>query len=768
MKQYVNWKTALMGIVTAFLLTVLSFAAYGSYCANLDEQRGPDGSYQIDVGESEWNGAATPSTEILKGLHAFQLVLYKELCATKLSQEGQDSYLRYQDLFFEQTPELEVPEAFADNKELYQGEYATVVESIKNTVANYLSGVENDEFAAFNGSYDYWVIGTGEKEGVFLTNTEIKDLSKINPNAYAYLFQVDFDAYGAPEIVYERLVASDRETLRKNLNTLLHSNYASFLGAGEYLRNLDSAFFRNAVARAAQFKGPSSCSMILGITRLKYREVYGSLEFRDEWYYYYARFGRIAIKVFCVGMLLLSAVAGALYLNSRSESKRKVRVLARAPLELLAFLVLFLYYNVWDDVHHWMTALYVGTQSNYVSAFLYVLFFMFLIAWYLGGCLGEARTLGLRAYVVKRSLTIRILGMFKRFLLKLHRDYTDIHLDVDLRKKVLHLVILHGILISLCCAGWFLGIFGIVIYCVCMYFWIMKYIVRVQKGYQKLQRMTEEMAAGNLKYEPQESLEIFEPLKEHLVSIRDGFDKAVQEEVKSHKMKTELITNVSHDLKTPLTAIITYVNLLKDENLTPEQQKQYVDTLDKKSLRLKRLIEDLFEVSKANSGNVQLNLRDCDLAKLIKQIFYEVEDKLEERKLITRLTIPDEKVILRLDGDKTYRIYENLFNNVAKYAMSGTRVYVTLTEEADRVTVVMKNITEAELYVPAEELTERFVRGDASRGTVEGSGLGLAIVRSFTELQGGKLEIDVDGDLFKVTTVWRKFGMESLDQADGK
>ena len=153
---------------------------------------------------------------------------------------------------------------------------------------------------------------------------------------------------------------------------------------------------------------------------------------------------------------------------------------------------------------------------------------------------------------------------------------------------------------------------------------------------------------------------------------------------------------------------------------------------------------------------MQLNLQNCDLANLIKQCYYENKEKLEEKNLTTRLSFPEEKVILKLDSEKTYRIYENLFNNIAKYAMSGTRVYVTMTDEKDRVVVSVKNITEAELYVPAEELAERFVRGDASRGSVEGSGLGLAIVRSFTEIQGGKLDLEIDGDLFKVTTIWRK------------
>ena len=222
-------------------------------------------------------------------------------------------------------------------------------------------------------------------------------------------------------------------------------------------------------------------------------------------------------------------------------------------------------------------------------------------------------------------------------------------------------------------------------------------------------------------------------------------------------MKAELITNVSHDLKTPLTAIITYVNLLKDPGLTEEQRREYLDTLERKSLRLKVLIEDLFEVSKANSGNITLNLMAVDIVNLIRQVHFEMKDKLDEAGLDVRMSLPDEKIILSLDSQKTYRIYENLLGNVAKYALRGTRVYVNGFEINDTVVITIKNISAKELTVDASELSERFVRGDIARNT-EGSGLGLAIAKSFTELQGGVLELEVDGDLFKATTVFPRQG----------
>ena len=220
-------------------------------------------------------------------------------------------------------------------------------------------------------------------------------------------------------------------------------------------------------------------------------------------------------------------------------------------------------------------------------------------------------------------------------------------------------------------------------------------------------------------------------------------------------MKTELITNVSHDLKTPLTAITTYVELLKKEDITEEERRSYIDTLDKKSLRLKVLIEDLFEVSKASSNYITLNMMDVDVVNLMKQVSIEHTDKYEAAGIELRWNVPEEKVILSLDNQKTYRIFENLFVNIQKYAKPNSRVYFDVTENDSDVTITMKNMSAFELNVRPEELTERFVRGDASRNT-EGSGLGLAIARSFTEAQNGSFEVAVDGDLFKTTIVWKR------------
>ena len=228
--------------------------------------------------------------------------------------------------------------------------------------------------------------------------------------------------------------------------------------------------------------------------------------------------------------------------------------------------------------------------------------------------------------------------------------------------------------------------------------------------------------------------------------------------------KTELVTNVSHDLKTPLTAIITYVNLLKQENITDEERNSYIQILDQKSMRLKELIEDLFEVSKAANGTVVLHPEEVDVVSLLKQVHFELSDKIEASGIQFHFDLPNERLAASLDGQKTCRIFENLLVNITKYGMKGTRAYIKAEKDGEYVQVTLRNISAEELKISPEELTERFVRGDASRNT-EGSGLGLAIARSFTEVQGGTMKIEVEGDLFRVILRWKlKDGSEEPEE----
>jgi len=267
--------------------------------------------------------------------------------------------------------------------------------------------------------------------------------------------------------------------------------------------------------------------------------------------------------------------------------------------------------------------------------------------------------------------------------------------------------------------------------------------------------VTRAIGGGDLNTPTDEDMGLFNPVRDELTSIQNGFRKAVNEEVRSRNMKTELITNVSHDLKTPLTAIITYVDLLKKEGITEEERKNYIDTLDKKSQRLRVLIEDLFEVSKATTDNITMNFDEVDLVSLIKQVRLENEDKIQESMLDFRWNLPEEKSILLLDPQRTFRIIDNLVQNTLKYSMPHSRVYIELKDMGEEVFLSFKNMSATEMNFSPEEITERFVRGDLSRNT-EGSGLGLAIAQSFTELQNGTFKVETDGDLFKVLIHWKK------------
>lgn len=280
-----------------------------------------------------------------------------------------------------------------------------------------------------------------------------------------------------------------------------------------------------------------------------------------------------------------------------------------------------------------------------------------------------------------------------------------------------------------------------------------------KRKYEAIISAMEEMAKGNLEVSLPEKLGKLEGLREPVAKIRDGLEEAVKSGVRSERMRVELITNVSHDLKTPLTAIITYIDLLKDDNLEPEKRKEYLNILDNRANRLKSLIEDLFEVSKATTGNVKFDPVEMDLVSLLKQVLFEYEDKLNDAGL--EIVFENEgggKKIIPADPQKTYRIYSNLIGNAAKYALHNSRLYIQVGESESEVIAVIRNVSANRIRITGSELAERFVRGDQSRNT-EGSGLGLAIAKSFTQLQGGCFDIIVDGDLFKVITVWKKSGI---------
>jgi len=291
-------------------------------------------------------------------------------------------------------------------------------------------------------------------------------------------------------------------------------------------------------------------------------------------------------------------------------------------------------------------------------------------------------------------------------------------------------------------------------------FWIWCYykIMKEVDKFKQIHDTTEKIYKGDTNIKLDESLYtgVLKELAIYINDIAGGFSNAIKESLKSERLKTELITNVSHDIKTPLTSIINYVNLLKQENIQNEKAKEYIEVLDNKSQRLKKLIEDLVEASKASSGNIKINKEVLNVKELLNQVTGEFEDKFNSRGLNIISKLPEKTVYIKADSRYLYRVLENIYSNVAKYAEENTRVYIDcILEEENTVAIYVKNISKDELNISADELMQRFVRGDKSRNT-EGSGLGLSIAKSLTELQDGTFNIYLDGDLFKVAIKFKR------------
>ena len=283
------------------------------------------------------------------------------------------------------------------------------------------------------------------------------------------------------------------------------------------------------------------------------------------------------------------------------------------------------------------------------------------------------------------------------------------------------------------------------------WYYVFKKILNYNLQLGKIREQIKNMYNGN-KGEKLDEETFTKELKQVAIELNDisgGLTNAIDEAMKSERLKTELITNVSHDIKTPLTSIINYVDLMKQEEIENEKVKEYLEVLDNKSQRLKKLTEDLVEASKASSGNIKLTMERLNLKELIKQVSGEFEDKFEKRGLEIIEDLPEQDVFIEADSRYMYRVMENMYVNISKYALENSRVYIDIERKGDTARISLKNISQDQLNISVDELMQRFVRGDSSR-TTEGSGLGISIAKSLTELQKGKFNIYLDGDLFKV------------------
>ncbi len=359
--------------------------------------------------------------------------------------------------------------------------------------------------------------------------------------------------------------------------------------------------------------------------------------------------------------------------------------------------------------------------------------------------------------LLKNTLIYRIICFLFRILRAIGRGIVTMIREIP---TVLSVAVIYG---SLCIAD----LIGMIIFFSWNRYWNFDVAMLVFWGLEKLvlffivfavtlmfKRLldgSKALAEGDLNYKVDTSKLILglKEQGENLNRIGEGISLAVEERMKSEHLKTELITNVSHDLKTPLTSIINYADLLGTQNADPEQVAEYAEVLLRQSKRLKKLLDDLLEASKATTGNLEVNLEPCEISVLLSQAVGEYEQRFEEKQLALIVRQPEESVVITADGRHLWRVFDNLLNNICKYAQENTRVYLTVEKDEREVRIIFRNMSKYPLELSAEELEERFVRGDKSRH-MEGNGLGLSIAGSLTELQGGHMDITTDGDLFKV------------------
>lgn len=704
-------------------------------------------------------------------------------------------YMLYKDLYNAQTDEprnykelymqpkegyewILEPDAWDEDSEVFLERFDSVEETTDGEISFYdlrnwvdyadsrFQELEN-EFSQLNSTYDYVI--RDNTSGFYLTNMSESDLERGVSQQY---FQIGFtfNEYGSV-VVNEDVAGLNTAQIRKWANEAIRTNSAE-----DFFTDGNENFLYYTT-----INGPVNCTVEFRISIKDWeagqRDAYRVTAAYSGWDYFPSGYGGISDKSAYrnahMGVVLLLLLTIALFsgliwpLPEKCRPWKEVKICS-LPLEplLAAGVVLF------AGIGEWIFELMVYTASGRMSKILYDLLgafdfsdvlsavvnlicltLFFFCGWYLGICARAVRELGIKEYIKQKCIFYRIFPFIKSKILAFYDEVCHFDVTRNAHKIIMKIVLLNAVILFVISCFWVTGFPLTIAYSVILYVILRKYISDLQKKYGQLLHATNEIAQGNLNVTITEDLGVFEPFKPQVIRIQNGFRNAVDEETKSQRMKAELITNVSHDLKTPLTAIITYINLLKDENITEQQRKEYLDTLERKSLRLKVLIEDLFEVSKANSQTITLNIMDVDIMNLVKQVSFEMTDKLAASNLDVRMNLTDEKIILPLDSQKTYRIYENLLGNIAKYALPGTRVYINGFRIDDTVIITMKNISAQEITVDTAELTERFVRGDASRNT-EGSGLGLAIAKSFMELQGGELSLEVDGDLFKATTTW--------------
>ena len=623
-------------------------------------------------------------------------------------------------------------------------QYKALMKSISSSVKNDL--IDSNRIFNKLQNMEYLVINQTEDSNYKYGNLNLEILSNAN------------------------LTASQLENLKNQYQAFVVLNYdanGNLTVTNNYEFDSSINMYNNFEYRDGYKLSPiKNMTIIYGIPKiLTYTDYIWQMNYRYDWWSIQSVVGYFS----WVGIALTGITAIILPIDAFKNSKFISRIL-KVPVEIVVFLSIFLFPIFIEGIPSMVLntlqgelvgdATYLMFPENIhqliipiinISLWMVALYCVFLDCVYIKNLF----KIGFKETIKTKFISVSIV----RWIVRKGKSYYKSLVNVDLKdantKKLALFLGIQSVIISILCITFIFGLPVVIIYSIGLFIFLNKKLKKIESDYSKLFGVTNKIAEGNLDVEIEEDLGIFNSFKNEIANIQGGLKKAVQNEVRSQRMKTDLIANVSHDLKTPLTSIITYVDLLKDETLSQEKRQQYLETLDQKSQRLKLLIEDLFEMSKATSGNISMNLQQVDVVALMKQTLLETEDKIQTSGLVIRRQFPDYKVILSLDSERTFRVFENLITNMTKYAMSGTRAYVDVVDYEETVQIIFRNMSAEEITVNVDELVERFVRGDQSRHT-EGSGLGLAIAKSFVELQGGTFDVLIDGDLFKVMITFSK------------
>ena len=450
------------------------------------------------------------------------------------------------------------------------------------------------------------------------------------------------------------------------------------------------------------------------------------------------------IIVAILGIYLIIAIG-----HTKGKNGIDINDFDKIPIEIILFIAFIIIGRILAATEEFVRVIY----DEYYNFAISILITGYFVSYIICALTGVTTIKRIKAKIlIKDSITGRTcrfcFKILKKILKQINKACTEISNSLSITLKVIMFIVVYAIGLVLL-VGLFEGLGAGIAFVITAYL-VYKFIERIN-CYKKIENHLKEMYEGDhsKKLFTSDFVPEFQDIVKYINDISNGFENAIQEGIKSEKLKTELITNVSHDIKTPLTSIINYVDLLKKEEIDNSKIKEYIEILDSKSQRLKKLTEDLVEASKASSGNVKLNIEKINIGELIKQTTGEFEDRFNDKKLEIITAIPEGIVYISADNRYMYRVIENLFSNISKYALENSRVYIDVVRDGGKVKISIKNISRERLNISADELMQRFVRGYKSR-TTEGSGLGISISKSLTEIQQGKFDLQVDGDLFKV------------------